>query len=167
MVSLSTAKSDPEKLIWDELDRVSAGMLGLETHSFGLQPMAPNLDIANKTIWFYTSKDTDLVSAITPGAQALFCVVGKDHDFHAMLRGAISIDPDPRRIDEYWNSVVEAWFEGGKQDPNLTMLRFQPDECNFWASTGNLLTFGWEIAKANLDPEKEPDVGVHRHVAFV
>ncbi len=167
MVSLSTAKQDPEKLVWDELDRISAGMLGLEKDGFGLQPMSPNLDIATKSIWFYSRRDTDLVRSIMNGGQGLFCVVGKDHDFHAMFRGPIAVDADPRRIDEYWNSVVEAWYEGGKDDPNLTMLHFRPTECNFWASTGNLLTFGWEIAKANLNPEKEPDVGVHKHIAFV
>lgn len=167
MVSISTANGNPEKLIWDELDDVQAGMLSLESNPFGLQPMSPNLDIATKSIWFYTRKTTDLARAIQPGASAIFCVVGEDHDFHAVLRGPIEINPDPRRINEYWNSVVEAWYEHGKDDPELTMLHFQPRECNFWASTGNVLTFGWEIAKANMDPDKEPDVGVHKHIEFV
>jgi general stress protein 26 len=167
MVSLSTANKEPEKLIWDELDRVTAGMLGLKGESFELQPMSPNLDIPTKSIWFYTRKSSDLVRSIGPGSEALFVVVGKDHDFHAVLKGSIEVNHDRARIEEYWSSVVEAWYHDGKDDPDLTMLQFRPRECSFWASTGNLLTFGWEIAKANLDPDKEPDVGVHKHIAFV
>lgn len=167
MVSLATAKGDPEKLIWDELDRVPAGMLGIEGSGMDLQPMSPNLDIPTKSIWFFTRRSSDLAQAISAGARAVFCVVGKDHDFHLTMKGPITVDKDPRRVEEYWNSVVEAWYQEGQNDPDLTLLHFRPSECSLWASTGNVLTFGWEIAKANFDPEKEPDVGVHKHIEFV
>ncbi len=53
MVSLSTAKTDPEKLVWDELDRISAGMLGLEKESFAFSRWHPIWISRPKSIWFY------------------------------------------------------------------------------------------------------------------
>jgi hypothetical protein len=39
------------------------------------------------------------------------------------------------------------------------------DDAAIWASTGNPLAFGWEIAKANLQ-DRAPDVGVRTSLRF-
>jgi hypothetical protein len=44
------------------------------------------------------------------------------------------------------------------------MLALEIEDAEIWASTGSKLKFGWEIAKANLNPEEEPDVGVKTHI---
>ena len=64
----------------------------------------------------------------------------------------------------FW--FVEAWFDHGKEDPQLTMLALEMEDAEIWASTGSKLKFGWEIAKANFNPDEEPDVGVKAHVTF-
>ncbi len=166
MASLAEARENPKEQLYDEIDRIHAGMLGLENDRMHMQPMAPHLDRQAATIWFFTKTDTDLVDAIGQGARAHFCVVGKDHDYHACLVGRISVEKNPAKIDAYWNSIVEAWFDHGKHDPMLTMLALRLDDAAIWASTGSTLKFGWEIAKANFNPDEEPHVGVRTHVVF-
>lgn len=165
MVSLSKAREEPVKQLWEEIDGVHAGMLGLSGTDMHMQPMAPFADPQANTIWFYVKKDSDLMQKLRPGARAHFCVIGKDHDYHACLSGTLTERKSKDKIDEYWSSVVDAWFEGGKEDPTLTMIALHIDDCEFWASTGNPLRFGWEIAKANLKDEA-PDVGVHSKLSF-
>jgi hypothetical protein len=46
------------------------------------------------------------------------------------------------------------------------MLAMHVDDAEIWVSTGSKLKFGWEIAKANLDEDKMPDVGVRQHLQF-
>lgn len=58
--------------------------------------------------------------------------VGKGHDFFACLAGTVSQDNDRAQIDRLWNNQVEAWFPGGKEDPNLTLLRFDIDSAELW-----------------------------------
>lgn len=166
MSNLTRAREHPKEQLFDEIDRIHAGMLGIEGSHMHMQPMAPQLDRQTATIWFFTKTDAEIVEAITPGARAHFCVVGKDHDYHACVAGRISVRKDPAKIDEYWSSVIEAWFDHGKQDPQLTMLALEIEDAEIWASTGSKLKFGWEIAKANLNPDDEPDVGVKAHVTF-
>ncbi|MBB5042833.1 pyridoxamine 5'-phosphate oxidase family protein [Shinella fusca] len=165
MSDLTKARENPKEQLFDEIDRIHAGMLGLEGSSMHMQPMAPQLDRQTGTIWFFTKTDTEIAEAIAPGARAHFCVVGKDHDYHACISGRILLRRDPVKIDEYWNSVIEAWFDG-KDDPKLTLLALEMEDAEIWASTGSTLKFGWEIAKANLNPDEEPDVGVKTHVDF-
>jgi general stress protein 26 len=168
MADLKMAEHDTEKQLFDEIDDIHAGMLGVSGSGLHMQPMAPQLDREARTIWFFTRKDAELVKAVADagaGAHAHFCVVGKNHDYHACLAGPIREGLDAAKRDEYWNSVVEAWFDGGKDDPMLTMLALRLDDAKIWASTDSKLKFGWEIAKANLTDE-DPHVGVTKHLRF-
>ena len=166
MSNLSRARENPKEQLFDEIDRIHAGMLGIAGSPMHMQPMAPQLDRQTATIWFFTRTDAEIVEAISPSAQAHFCVVGKDHDYHACISGRLSVRKDPVKIEEYWSSIVEAWFDHGKNDPKLTMLALEIQDAEIWASTGSKLKFGWEIAKANFNPDEEPDVGVKAHLTF-
>ncbi len=166
MVSLSEARDAPARQLWDEINSVHAGMLGLEGLHNHMQPMAPHADPKTNTIWFFTKKSADLVQTLKSGARAHFCVIGKDHDYHACLSGKLEVREDKAKLDEYWNSVTAAWYEHGKSDPLLTMVALHVDDADIWASTDSTLKFGWEIAKANMSDEKMPDVGVRQHLTF-
>ena len=165
MADLEKARSEPKEQLWDQVDDIHAGMLGVEGFGQHMQPMAPQVDRDASTIWFYTRKDSDLAKAAGDGAKAHFCVVGKSHDYHACMSGSLRQTEDRAKIDQFWSPIVEAWFEGGKDDPALTMLALSLEEAAIWASSANPITFGWEIAKANLTDD-QPDVGVKTHVNF-
>jgi general stress protein 26 len=166
MASLTEAREAPERQLWEEIGKIHAGMLGIEGSHMHFQPMAPHVDTKTSTIWFFTKTDTDLVRHVGNGAMAHFCVVGKDHDYHACLAGRMEVRKDKAKIDEFWSAMTAAWYEGGKDDPLLTLLALRVEDAEIWASTDSKLKFGWEIAKANLNDEKMPDVGVKQHIAF-
>jgi len=166
MASFSEARKDPAHQLWKQIGDIHAGMLGIDGGGMHMQPMAPFADPTTNTIWFYTKDDTHIARAAKPGARAHFCVVGKDHDYHACLAGSIELRADPAKIDEYWSSIVAAWYKGGKKDPHLTMLALHVDDAEIWVSTDSTLKFGWEIAKANISDETEPEVGLRRHLQF-
>lgn len=165
MVDLSKTKNDPLQQLWDVMDGVHAGMLGVQESGQHMQPMAPFVEKESNSIWFYTKDDSDLVKAVRTNDRAHFCVIGKDHDYHACLSGTIDEVKSREHIEKFWSPMVSAWFDGGKDDPSLTMLRLRLDDVAIWASTDSTLRFGWEMAKANLTG-KEPDLGVHTHISL-
>lgn len=167
MVSLSKTREHPEDQLWDELDRVHAGLFGVSGSQHPMQPMSPQCDRDNKTIWFFTKSSVDFMSDIIPGRIGTFCLVGKDHDYYATLTGPLDVRRDEKVIDEYWSPMVEAWYDGGKSDPTLVLIEMRVQDANIWASTSNVIKLGWEVAKATLDDEKTPDVGVQRHLRLV
>lgn len=160
MTDIAKTKSDPLQQLWDVLTDVHAGMLGVEGSGQHMQPMAPYVEKETNSVWFYTKTDTDLVKAVRAGDRAHFCVISKDHDYHACLAGAINEVNSRVHVEKFWSPVVSAWFEGGKDDPLLTMLQLKLDDVGIWASTSSSVKFGWEIAKANMTGT-EPDVGYH------
>lgn len=156
-----TDSKNPEALLWEELDKSHVVMLGVNDAGSHMQPMSPFAEPDSKTVWFYSSKQTDTVKAAQGGAvPAQLCLVGEDDGFYACVNGTISVNTDPQKVEKFWSTVVAAWFEKGKEDPDLAMLSFKPNDAAIWSSTDSAMRFGWEIAKANLTGGK-PEVGHH------
>ncbi|MGR6328652.1 pyridoxamine 5'-phosphate oxidase family protein [Sphingomonas sp. XXL09] len=103
-------------------------MIGL-TNGEHSEPMTAQLDDSQpNTLFFFAGKD----NRIARGGDAMAQFVGKGHDFFACLAGTVSQAKDHAQIDRLWNNQVEAWFPGGKEDPNLTLLRFDIDSAELW-----------------------------------
>ena len=39
-----------------------------------------------------------------------------------------------------WNPFVAAWYKGGKSDPALALLRFDPQQAQIWLNENSLFT---------------------------
>ncbi len=52
---------------------------------------------------------------------------------------ALRVDNDPAVIDKLWNRYVAAWYEGGKSDPKLALLRLDPEEGQIWLDASSLV----------------------------
>jgi len=35
-------------------------------------------------------------------------------------------------IDQLWNAFAKAWFQEGKDDPNISVIKIIPDEAYYW-----------------------------------
>ncbi len=94
-------------------------------------PMTAQLDKdADNRIWFFTTKDHCL--AQMGPATATF--IGKGHQIFARFSGFIFEEQSRARLDKQWSSTIEAWFPGGKDDPNLMMLRMELGMAEIWNS---------------------------------
>ena len=145
-----------EEKFWKALKSDRTLMLGLagvdEGHS---QPMTAQLsdDGDGSPLWFFTSKDTDLVKALGRRHRAVAHFVSKDHDLFASLHGELAIDDDRATIDRLWNRYVAAWFEGGKNDPKLKLLRLDAERAQIWLNENSL--FAGVKLLLGRDPKKE------------
>ncbi|AOH86211.1 general stress protein [Sphingomonas panacis] len=124
--------SDTHKIkqtMWDKMAQSPFLMVGLTGNDQHSEPLTAQLDRDQvDTLFFFVGKDNRLASG--GGAMAQF--VSKGHDFFACLAGEIRQDNDPALIDKLWNKQVEAWFPGGKSDPNLALLRLDIASAELW-----------------------------------
>lgn len=125
---------------WDALRSdmtVMAGLVGEEGH---MRPLTAQFDDEGNhgetdrgPVWFFTAKDTELAQALAGGARkGSLAFTSKNHALFASVHGEFSLNNDRAVIDRLWNDWVAAWFEGGKDDPKLALLRFQPDHAEIW-----------------------------------
>lgn len=114
---------------WKELSESPYLMIGLKNGHEHSIPMTAQLDKdADHAFWFYTSRDNRLA----PGGQAMAQFAGKDHHLFACINGTLVEETDPAIIDRYWTSENEAWYPGGRNDPDLLMLRFDLGTAEIW-----------------------------------
>jgi general stress protein 26 len=160
-------ETDAKDRLWTEIQKVRYGMLGLVGSGSGghFQPMAAFCEPDVGDIWFFTRKDTELARATLGAADAMFTIQSKDQTFQVCIGGKLQQQHDRVRLEHYWNPIVAAWYPGGKDDPELTLLRLAAKDAQVWLSESNPVRFAWEIAKANLKHEF-PDVGDSKTVTL-
>jgi general stress protein 26 len=124
------------KKFWHAFEDSPFVMLQLDNDPDSAAPMTAQLDRdANHAIWFFTSRDNRF--AAKGGATATFA--SKGHDVFARFHGVLSEETSRERLDKQWSTFVEAWFPGGKDDPNLLMLRLDLGDASIWASEMGVL----------------------------
>lgn len=147
----------PEELqakFWKSLKSDMVMMLGLEgIEAAYARPMTAQLDGERNPIWFFVARDNDLVRNLESGNRAIATFTAKDHDLFATLHGRLSLDDDRATIDRLWNRFVAAWFECGKDDPRLALLRLDADHAEIWENASSLVA-GIKIM-FGADPKQE------------
>ena len=161
MADRNLTAREAEEEFWNHLEKSNTGMLGLDQPGYHAQPMTAFRDGETSTIWFFSRDDTDLSrdAAVGAGQSAMFHYGSKDQNVWACIHGELSVHGQDREvIDRYWNPVLSAWYPEGKDDPHLTILRFEADDGRVWVNEGGFVRFAYEIAKANLT-KTLPDAG--------
>ena len=135
-----------KRTFWAKLADSPFVMLGVEGGGHH-EPLTVQLDDEQvDTLYFFIGKD----NRAAKGGKAMVQFVSKGHDFFACLDGTARIDNDFAQIDKLWNPQAEAWFPGGRDDPNLALLRFDIDSAELWETdislTGRVkMLFGGKI----------------------
>ena len=115
--------------LWKRMSQSPFLMVGFAEGGEHSEPLTAQLDPDQvDTLWFFVGRDNRLAK----GGAVMAQFVSKGHDYFACLAGQAVIDNDPTLIDKLWSKQVEAWFPGGKQDPNLALLRIDVSSAELW-----------------------------------
>ena len=119
-------------------------------------PMSPHLDKdANSAIWFFTHTK----SAFAKLGSVTATFQGKGHDMFARFDGTLAVETSQERFDQFWNNFTAAWYDEGKNDPDLLFLRMDLGNAEIWDGDIGLLN----TAKMALGMYVEDDAE-KRHV---
>ena len=143
-----------EARFWKALRADMTVMLGLGSE-IEQRPMTAIVegDEERGPFWFFSSRDTDLVQALSGAQTAQFAFSSKGHDIWASVEGTLQLDMNRAVIDRLWNPMVAAWYEGGKDDPKLALLRFDPRQAKLWKDGSGLVAYA--MALLGRDPKKD------------
>lgn len=153
---MATPQELTEKF-WKSLHGDRTLMLGVDGAENGhFRPMTAILEHEiGGPIWIFTAKDTAVARATSSlKKRAMAAYSAKGHDLFATIHGTIQFDMDREMIDKLWNPFIAAWFEGGKDDPKLALLRFDAERGEIWLNENSL----WDGVKMLLgagDPKED------------
>jgi general stress protein 26 len=139
---------------WSRLSKSRTGMLMVQDRHL---PMSHYADQDNSTIWFLSAKDTPMAEAAAKGEITSYIVSNDEAGIYADIKGALTIQDNPEKIDELWGPIAASWYDEGRDDPDIRLLKFDITRAEAWTTDGTL-KFLYETVRANITEEK-PDVG--------
>ena len=156
------ATSENREEFWDRLEDCRTGMMEVDK---GFVPMTHNLEPEDGNIWFLTAHGTAMAEAAAAGAATRYIVCNDAESVYATIEGQLSVSTDKAKLDEVWNVMASAWYEEGKEDPDLVLVKLRPSQAEVWLGPESGVKFLFSVAKAKLTGD-EPDMGSHFKLAF-
>lgn len=110
-------------------------------------------------IWFFSRETSDKNMEIRTGheVQLMYAQPG-DSEFLTVY-GRAEILKDRAKIDELWSSFAKAWFNEGKDDPEITLIKVIPEDVHYWDTKNGKMISLLKIGVSAL-LNKELDSGV-------
>jgi general stress protein 26 len=149
----------PETKFRELLEEFGVAMLVTRTPAGELRgrPMALGEIQPDNSLWFATDKHSAKVDELAADSHVV--VTMQSATKFVSLSGRAKPVEDRGTAARLWKAEWKVWFPGGKDDPNLVLLRIDGDAGEYWDNSGTSgIKYLLEAGKALLTG-KRPDVG--------
>ena len=100
-------------------------------------------------LWFISSSDSNKNFEIKDDNRVQLYFMNNGSSEYLSIFGKAYIYTDKNTIEDKWSSFANAWFEEGKDDPKVTIIRVTPDETYYWdTKAGKFVSMVTFIASA-------------------
>lgn len=149
---------------WELMKKIGFAML--VTHNgnkLRARPMAAYIDRAADAVYFLSDarRHTDEEIRQNPNVNLSFADAGDQK--YVSVSGTVSVSNDRAKIRELFTTAAKAWWDNA-EDPNIRVLKFTPDEAEFWDTPGTVISYV-KMATAVMTGLR-PDIGTNRKVAI-
>jgi general stress protein 26 len=114
------------------------------------------------SLWFITDKRSRKVKAIESGAETTLMFQNDKEGAYLNLSGRAAVVDDRKRLEELYTTLQRTWFPLGLDDPNITLIRFDAEQGDYWDSHDSLVRLAFAFAKSIITrtPGKSGNAGV-------
>ena len=113
------------------------------------------------TLWFITDKRSRKVEAIESGATTTLLFQNDKEGNYLQLVGRASVVDDRAKLEQLYTTLQRTWFPKGLDDPDITLLRFDAVEGNYWDKHDSMVRLAAAFAKSLMTrtPGKSGNAG--------
>ena len=120
-----------------------------ENHLHSCPMNTTETSIGAKEIWFIGHKPSETVDNIKQNPEVNLAYVTQESDKYLSISGTAELVEDEEKLNELWSVMYNAYFEQGKEDPNVQLIKVVPHGAEYWAN-GNAITSAVKMAAAAL-----------------
>ena len=84
------------------------------------------------SLWFFMSRHASPVVELEAESRVNVVYADPDKDSYVSVSGEATVIDDLEKKKELWTKLTEAWFPGGVNDPNLTLVRVKISHAHYW-----------------------------------
>jgi general stress protein 26 len=136
--------------LWEKIRDVRVAMLTTTEQDGSLRsrPMYTQQAEFDGDLWFFTADDSGKVAEIRADSDVNLAYAEPKDSRYVSVSGKAELVKDRAKIDELWSPMLKAWFNGGKDDPHLALLRVRVSEAEYWDDTQSKMSKLFGMVKA-------------------
>lgn len=120
-----------------------------ENHLHSCPMNTTETSIGAKEIWFIGHKPSETVDNIKQNPEVNLAYVTQESDKYLSISGTAELVEDEEKLNELWSVMYNAYFEQGKDDPKVQLIKVVPHGAEYWAN-GNAIASAVKMAAAAL-----------------
>jgi general stress protein 26 len=148
---------------WELMTKIGFAMLVTrDGEKLRARPMSAFVERDENAIYFLTArrhKDEEI--ARDPSTDLSFADAGSQK--YVSVTDTAAVANDRAKIKELFSTPAKAWWESA-DDPNIRVLKFTPEDAEFWDSPGAVISYV-KMAAAAVTGSR-PNIGDNRKVAM-
>lgn len=157
---MSTENLDSREAI-DKLklmvDKIDIGMMctnTTENNNLHAVPMSRQEVDDEGNLWFLFSSESETYNNLQKNKHISVLYSDISNYNFLSINGVGEVSQDKSRIEKYWSKMIEAWFEKGKEDPTIRILKIIPSEGHYWDNKSNKLVTFLKVAASAISGQK-------------
>lgn len=143
------------------VDKIDIGMMctnTAEAAKLHAVPMSRQEVDDDGNLWFLFSSESETFENLQESKDVSVLYSDISNYSFLSINGVGEVSTDKNRIEKYWSKMVEGWFEEGKEDPRIRVLKVIPSEAHYWDSKSNKLVTFLKVA-TNAVTGQKLDIG--------
>ncbi|HLV23155.1 MAG TPA: pyridoxamine 5'-phosphate oxidase family protein [Moheibacter sp.] len=115
---------------------------GVGTSHLHAVPMSTQEVDEEGNIWFLLSDQSESFKHLQRDSMVNLLYSDPSNYSFISIYASTEISRDKARIEKYWNVAMEGFFENGKEDAAVCLLKVKPMEAHYWdTETNKFITF--------------------------
>lgn len=137
-----------------ESARICMFCTDLESLPLKTRPMSLQETDDEGNLWFISSTESNKNFEITEDNRVQLMFMKNDSSEYVSVYGKAYIYKDKSTIEERWSRLASAWFEEGKDDPKVSIIRVTPEDSYYWDTKAGKLVSLITFAAAAISGSK-------------
>ena len=135
-----------------------------DIHAWPMTTTKP--DLSAKEIWFIGDKTSDVVKDLQDNPKVGLSYATQDSKDYVSISGDAELLDDQDKIEELWSPVYSAFFENGKDDENIQLIKVVPHGAECWISGSTIVNMFKMAVAAVQEGESAKGLGETFSVSF-
>lgn len=103
-----------------------------ESRPLPSRPMAVQTVDEEGSFYFLSGKSSDKNFDIREDSQVQLFFANPGSSEYLSVYGRASISTDREQIRKHWSEMAKVWFQGGVDDPEISLIRVRPEAARYW-----------------------------------
>jgi general stress protein 26 len=111
--------------------------------------------------WFFTNEYSEKIHEVSRDNSVYLIYAHPGKNVYVTVQGTCTVFVDPKKMEDFWNPLLKAWFPLGTSDPKLCLLKVTTEEAHYWNSSSSKMAVYFKMLRAiaNKEVYKENDSG--------